>query len=103
MLIFGGFNGEYFNDLHFINVFDTKKKNNASLSNANLKSISQNTQFCSDKINSSEGFEIFVSKGLLSKSFEAFEDIDYFLKSIDNKQSKSNLILILECLYRGYG
>jgi N-acetylneuraminic acid mutarotase len=26
MLIFGGFNGEYFNDLHYINVYSTKKK-----------------------------------------------------------------------------
>ena len=26
MLIFGGFNGEYFNDLHYINIVHPKKK-----------------------------------------------------------------------------
>lgn len=26
MIVFGGFNGEYFNDLHFINVLDSKSK-----------------------------------------------------------------------------
>lgn len=26
MIVFGGFNGEYFNDLHYINVFEVKKK-----------------------------------------------------------------------------
>jgi hypothetical protein len=26
MLIFGGFNGEYFNDLHYINIHSTRRK-----------------------------------------------------------------------------
>lgn len=26
MLIFGGFNGEYFNDLHYINIHTNRKK-----------------------------------------------------------------------------
>lgn len=26
LLIFGGFNGEYFNDLHYINIYSSKKK-----------------------------------------------------------------------------
>ena len=30
MLIFGGFNGEYFNDLHYINIYTNKKKNVSS-------------------------------------------------------------------------
>jgi hypothetical protein len=33
MVIFGGFNGEYFNDLHYINVFEVKKKIDARSSN----------------------------------------------------------------------
>lgn len=40
MIIFGGFNGEYFNDLYYINVFETKKnieaKSSLSLSKANF-------------------------------------------------------------------
>ena len=37
MLIFGGFNGEYFNDLHYINVFTQKKKNVIPNSFATIK------------------------------------------------------------------
>lgn len=33
MIVFGGFNGEYFNDLYYINVFETKKKIEARTSN----------------------------------------------------------------------
>lgn len=33
MVVFGGFNGEYFNDLYYINVFETKKKIEARISN----------------------------------------------------------------------
>jgi N-acetylneuraminic acid mutarotase len=32
MLIFGGFNGEYFNDLHYINIVNSKKKIGANSS-----------------------------------------------------------------------
>jgi N-acetylneuraminic acid mutarotase len=32
MIIFGGFNGEYFNDLHYINVFELSNKIDSSLS-----------------------------------------------------------------------
>ncbi len=30
MIVFGGFNGEYFNDLSYINVFDSKQKSNGA-------------------------------------------------------------------------
>lgn len=33
MVVFGGFNGEYFNDLYYINVFETKKKVEARSAN----------------------------------------------------------------------
>ena len=33
MVVFGGFNGEYFNDLYYINVFETKKKIEARSAN----------------------------------------------------------------------
>lgn len=31
LVIFGGFNGEYFNDLYYINVFEVKSKLSASI------------------------------------------------------------------------
>ena len=39
MLIFGGFNGEYFNDLHYINIPSSKKRLSVNL-NLNDKSLS---------------------------------------------------------------
>lgn len=43
MVIFGGFNGEYFNDLHYINVFDPKRKvSSPNAYESNLQKISEN-------------------------------------------------------------
>lgn len=60
MVIFGGFNGEYFNDLHYINVFEAKKKINSrtsnTLSKSNFSQLLGSTQFSdgSIKTNSEE-------------------------------------------------
>jgi len=55
MLIFGGFNGEYFNDLYYINIPSSKKRSSVNL-NLNDKSLSvltkiQAVQFLSLKSN----------------------------------------------------
>ena len=36
MIVFGGFNGEYFNDLYYINTFELKSKLSVPQNNKNL-------------------------------------------------------------------
>lgn len=50
-----------------------------------------------------EGEEIFVSRGLLSKSFQSHADLECFLKSASDTMTKGDLVQTIETLYRGYG
>ena len=71
MIIFGGFNGEYYNDLNYINVFQLKSKFQTPNSNK-IQSIEQllNNSSCSDGIiTSQQGKKLFIHKGLLQKGF----------------------------------
>jgi N-acetylneuraminic acid mutarotase len=50
LVIFGGFNGEYFNDLHYINVFELKKKSEIdpkqrTLSKANFEQFLNSEEY----------------------------------------------------------
>ena len=58
MVIFGGFNGEYFNDLHYINLFEVKKKmelnNKNSIGKANFEKYLNNKELSDGSIVSSD-------------------------------------------------
>lgn len=58
MVVFGGFNGEYFNDLYYINVFETKKKIEArsanTLSKTNFQNLLGKEQFADGVITSAQ-------------------------------------------------
>jgi N-acetylneuraminic acid mutarotase len=73
MLIFGGFNGEYFNDLHYINTPSSKKRLSVNI-NLNDKSLSvlskiQTVDFLSLKSNKAK--ELQVCKGLIAPRFNS--------------------------------
>ena len=42
MIAFGGFNGEYFNDLHYINVFELNNRLESSLFEENFRTYINN-------------------------------------------------------------
>ena len=80
MIIFGGFNGEYFNDLHYINVFELKTKLQAQ-SYVGLPSTQFfNTKMFSDAvIKASTGENIYLHKGFVINGFRSVEDMEEFL------------------------
>ena len=81
MIIFGGFNGEYYNDLNDINVFELKSKFQTP-SNPKYKAIDQiiNNPDCSDGvITSEEDKKVYIHKGLLSKGFANDKIMQEFL------------------------
>ena len=59
MIVFGGFNGEYFNDLNYINVFEAKRKIDARTSNtltkSNFSNLLGNKDFSDSFIKTSDG------------------------------------------------
>lgn len=107
MIIFGGFNGEYFNDLHYINVFETKKKmdvkSSSSLSKANYSHLLGHSEFSDAVILSSNEDEIPVHKALIRRYFSTERKMEEFLQELDSTYSKMDILDILSYLYRGYG
>lgn len=84
MVIFGGFNGEYFNDLHYINVFETKKKmevrGSNSLPKANYSHLMGKSEFSEGVILSSNEEEIPVHKALIRRYFSTERKMEEFLE-----------------------
>lgn len=77
MIIFGGFNGEYYNDLNYINAFELKSKIQ-SPPHSKLKDCSAmlNTKNGSDTVIQCEfDRKIYLHKGLLSKGFKNNKDM----------------------------
>lgn len=71
MLVFGGFNGEYFNDLHYINVFEVKSKMEIpeSCRESSLHKLVNNPQMSDHMLTTSDGERIPLHKGLIHNRF----------------------------------
>jgi hypothetical protein len=52
---------------------------------------------------SSEGQSVFIHSALIARYFKTYADFIDYLEEINRKYSKSELLNILEALYRGYG
>lgn len=67
MLIFGGFNGEYYNDLYYINVFELKTRLQVPSSpvHKNLINIINEKKFSDLCISTDDGQLFYLHKGLL--------------------------------------
>ena len=81
MLIFGGFNGEYFNDLHYINVYSAKKRLTTLLAptQTSIKQLSQVKGLQTEKIESKEGRSVLVFVELLQMRFIESDGMEEFL------------------------
>ena len=73
LLIFGGFNGEYFNDLHYINVFDLKAKLTVPKSHKSSLYVKflNNYHLSDHKIETLNGDSFPVHRGILAHSFNS--------------------------------
>jgi hypothetical protein len=71
MLIFGGFNGEYFNDLHYINIPSSKRRLslNLNLVDKSLSVLSKIQAVECLVLKSSEGKKFQICKGLIAPRF----------------------------------
>ena len=77
MMIFGGFNGEYFNDLYYINVFELTAKPASSEEGA-LKFLNSH-QLSDSSVTTSEGEKVAVHEGALAKLFSTQQALKKFL------------------------
>jgi hypothetical protein len=106
MLVFGGFNGEYFNDLNYINVFEVKKKSESrstnTISKTNFIHLMGSNEFRDGSIKTSHGEEIPIHKALIRRYFSSERNLEEFLMDADSKYSKSDLTDILSYLYKGF-
>lgn len=55
MIAFGGFNGEYFNDLHYINVFELNNKLELSSLEENFKTYVNSEELADGMVYTNEG------------------------------------------------
>ncbi len=87
MLVFGGFNGEYFQDLHYINLFELGEQLNVPSINreAQLNKYIGSSKLADRKVLSSNSEEFYVHAGLLVSSFAEASRIDSFLSCINHK------------------
>ena len=72
MLIFGGFNGEYYNDLYYINVFELKSRLQVPSSPRarNLLKMVNNKKLSDFSVKTADNEEFYLHKGLLAKCFQ---------------------------------
>lgn len=92
LIIFGGFNGEYFNDLHYINVFELKSKFNGNLSLLSETDVRykylNNPDFYDHIVYSTDDKKVYLAKGLIAENFKSLDKIESFLDLIDSSYSE---------------
>lgn len=67
MIVFGGFNGEYYNDLYYINVFELRTRLQIPSSNLlkNISKIVNDKKFSDISVRTSSNELFYLHKGLL--------------------------------------
>lgn len=67
MIVFGGFNGEYYNDLYYINVFELRTRLQIPSSNLlkNMSKIVNDKKFSDVSVKTSSNQIFYLHKGLL--------------------------------------
>lgn len=81
MIIFGGFNGEYYNDLYYINVFELRSKLQVPSSTQckNISKIINDKKFSDASVKTSENEVFYLHRGLLINGLRKEDKIDQFL------------------------
>lgn len=102
MIIFGGFNGEYFNDLHYINVLELKSKPEVAYEDKFIKMLN-NEEMSDFTVVTKEGEKVHIHTSVLARYFKNQIRFEEFLIAIQRQYEYKDLIPILEALYKGYG
>jgi hypothetical protein len=104
MIAFGGFNGEYYNDLHYINVFELNSRVDSSLSLEEIYRRYVNCETHSDGvIFTNKGEPVRIHSGLLARYFKSFGDFTSYLSDANRAYDLETLTSNFNALYRGYG
>ena len=75
LMVFGGFNGEYFNDLFYINVFEVKSRMNSIISTLYNNSVANpfkylnNPDFYDHIVQTTDNKKVYIAKGLIAECF----------------------------------
>lgn len=104
MIAFGGFNGEYYNDLHYINVFELTSRVDASQAPEEVYRRYVNSQAHSDAlIFTDRGEPVHIHTALLARYFSSYGDLTNYLAQANRAYDLPTLTSNFEALYRGYG
>ncbi|MCB0369688.1 MAG: hypothetical protein KDD45_09665 [Bdellovibrionales bacterium] len=98
LVLFGGFDGSYFDDLFYINLY----QNN----NNNLRIIAETDVLLrtpSEYIMDTDGCMFSIYASLLGKYFKDEEILIKFLKVVDGEYHKKELKIIFSTFYKGWG
>lgn len=104
MIVFGGFNGEYFNDLHYVNVFELSARVDPALAPAETHRRHVNCQAHADALLFARGGEpVSIHTGLLARYFRSLGDFTSYLAEANRAYDLPTLTSNLQALYCGYG
>lgn len=91
MMIFGGFNGEYFNDLHYINIYSNRKKvaPRRDLELEDVRGLERVKRVQYVGVRSKDGEDVKAYGELLIDRFGARSEMHAFLQEINEKLETS--------------
>lgn len=84
--MFGGFNSQYFNDLHYINVTDGFARPKKYWKNVcEVRKMVNRKQSADMCIETSDGEFVYCHKGILMMSFDGQAEFDMFVGNVSKK------------------
>ena len=91
MIIFGGFNGEYYNDLYYINVFELRTRLQIPSSNMlrNISKIVNDKKFSDVNVKTKSDEVFYLHRGLLMNGIKSEDLMDKLIQKIDGNLEKS--------------
>lgn len=101
MIAFGGFNGEYFNDLHYVNVFELVAKQEQQ--EETLRSYMNSSLLADGRLTTREGEVVPIHSAVIARYFRSYENFTDYLEDVDGLYPMDKLLTLLECFYKGYG
>lgn len=74
LVVFGGFNGEYFNDLHYINTFEVRSKIVGGVRTGvdqKVLDYLNNVKSYDYKIATTDDLHVYINKGFIANKFRS--------------------------------
>ena len=102
--MFGGFNQDYYNDLHFINVgISNAKPKKKSEKAYNIEKFVNNSEISDVTLSTNDNKPFYCHRGFIRNLFQSEEKMDAFLESLEGMKTKEELTNMMKQLYQGYG